>query len=63
MSNTNAEIFESRIYFLRELKQLVRRIPIKAYEQPENREIVLDVIQEAMDSLIAREEEDEDEAD
>lgn len=44
------------ISFLREFKELVRSIPLKAYSDPEQRPRLLDGIQEALDILISREE-------
>lgn len=44
------------INFLREFKELVRMIPLKAYSEPEQRPRLLDAIQQAMDSAIEREE-------
>lgn len=48
---------DSVIYFLREFKDLVRRVPLKAYQNPGNREKLLDAVQEALDDAIEREEE------
>jgi type III secretion protein W len=48
---------ETRIYFLRELKNLVRDIPLKVYGDTESREKFLDAVQEAMDKAIESEEE------
>lgn len=46
------------INFLRELKELARMIPLKAYAEPEQqRPRLLDTIQQAMDAAIEREEE------
>ena len=44
------------INFLREFKELVRSIPLKAYPDPEQRERMLDAIQLALDDAIDREE-------
>ncbi len=46
----------AEIYFLRELRELVRLIPLKAYEDPANREKLMDAVQEALDDAINREE-------
>lgn len=50
---------EPKIYFLRELKETARLIPLKAYEDPANREKLLDAIQEALDDAIDLEEEED----
>ncbi len=50
-------IFE--INFLREFKELARMIPLKAYAEPEQRARLLDAIQQAMDSAIDREEDED----
>ncbi|MFO1349148.1 MAG: type III secretion system gatekeeper subunit SctW [Gammaproteobacteria bacterium] len=47
---------ESEIYFLRGLSELVREIPLKAYQDPANRDKLRDAVQEALDEAIAREE-------
>ena len=49
---------EDQIYFLRELKELARLIPLKAYSDTEQRPRLLDAIQQAMDMAIEREEEE-----
>ena len=46
------------INFLREFKELVRSIPLKAYADPEQRQRFLDAIQLALDDAIDREEDD-----
>lgn len=48
---------EAEIYFLRELKEFVRLIPLKVYDDLETREKLIDTVQEALDSAIDREEE------
>jgi type III secretion protein W len=53
----NDDEIDSVIYFLREFKDLVRRVPLKAYQNPGNREKLLDAVQEALDDAIEREEE------
>lgn len=50
---------EHEINFLREFKELVRSIPLKAYVDPEQRQRFLDAIQLALDNAIDREEEDD----
>ena len=47
---------EMRIYFLTQLRERVRLIPLKLYPVPETREKILDALQQAMDIEIAREE-------
>lgn len=51
---------EHEINFLREFKELVRSIPLKAYVDPEQRQRFLEAIQLALDDAIDREEEDDD---
>lgn len=48
---------EAQISFLREFKNLVREIPLKAYSDTATREKLLDAVQEALDSAIEIEEE------
>lgn len=47
---------EMRIYFLTQLRERVRLIPLKLYPVLETREKMLDALQQAMDTEIAREE-------
>lgn len=47
------------INVLREFKELVKMIPLKAYADPEQRPRLLDAVQQAMDAAIEREEEEE----
>lgn len=47
---------QEEINFLREFKELVRKVPIKAYPDPEQRTRILDAIQLALDDAIDREE-------
>lgn len=47
---------EMRIYFLTQLRERTRLIPLKLYPVPETREKLLDALQKAMDIEIAREE-------
>ncbi|EXJ15645.1 type III secretion system gatekeeper subunit SctW [Imhoffiella purpurea] len=47
---------ETEIGFLRELKNLVRLIPLKAYADGDQRQRLLDVVQQALDGAIEREE-------
>lgn len=49
---------EARIYFLRELLGIIRRIPLKVYPDGESRTRLIDACQEALDAAI-EEEEDE----
>ncbi len=48
---------EGQIYFVREFKELVRLIPLKIYDDPETRDNFLTAIQDALDSVIEKEEE------
>jgi type III secretion protein W len=50
---------EREINFLREFKELARSIPLKAYADAEQRPRLLDAIQQAMDSAIEREDEED----
>jgi type III secretion system TyeA family effector delivery regulator len=47
---------EMRIYFLTQLRERVRQIPLKLYPVPDIREKMLDALQQAMDTEISREE-------
>lgn len=47
---------EMRIYFLTQLREKVRLIPLKLYPSPDIREKMLDALQQAMDTEISREE-------
>lgn len=47
---------EMRIYFLTQLREKVRLIPLKLYPVLDTREKMLDALQEAMDTEISREE-------
>lgn len=47
---------EMRIYFLTQLREKVRQIPLKLYPVPDIREKMLDALQQAMDTEISREE-------
>ncbi|HEY1048745.1 MAG TPA: TyeA family type III secretion system gatekeeper subunit [Prosthecobacter sp.] len=47
---------EMRIYFLTQLREKVRQIPLKLYPSPDIREKMLDALQQAMDTEISREE-------
>ncbi len=47
---------EARIFFLTNLKELVRAIPLKAFSDQEDRDKFLSVMQEALDSVIEAEE-------
>lgn len=48
---------EPRIYFLRELTNLVRELPVKAFETPEDRLRLVQAIQLALDDAVETEEE------
>ena len=47
---------EMRIYFLTQLREKVRQIPLKLYPVPDVREKILDALQQAMDTEISKEE-------
>lgn len=47
---------EMRIYFLTQLREKVRLIPLKLYPAADTREKMLDALQQAMDTEISREE-------
>jgi type III secretion system TyeA family effector delivery regulator len=47
---------DMRIYFLTQLRERVRLIPLKLYPVADTREKILDALQQAMDIEIAREE-------
>jgi type III secretion protein W len=49
---------DAQIYFLRELKEFVRLIPLKIYDDLANREKLIDTVQEALDAAIDLEEEE-----
>ncbi len=46
---------EARIYFLRELLALVRRLPLKIYKDDEARQRLIVAVQEALDVAIEEE--------
>ena len=48
---------EAKIYFLRELTSIFRRLPIKIYESDDDRLRLLEALQEALDAAIDEEEE------
>lgn len=50
---------EAEIYFLREVTEIVRRIPVKVFATPENRDNLLLASQQALDEAIEREENEE----
>ena len=52
---------EAEIYFLRELADLVRALPLKAFKDPDQRLKLVDAVQEALDKAIEREEAELDE--
>ena len=47
---------DAEIYWLRGLSELTREIPLKAYQDPANREKLRAAVQDALDDAIAREE-------
>jgi len=47
---------EMRIYFLTQLREKVRQIPLKLYPVPDIRDKMLEALQQAMDTEISREE-------
>ncbi len=52
----NLRTTEAEIYFLRELADLVRALPIKIFKEPEQRLKMVDAVQEALDKAIEQEE-------
>ena len=48
---------EARIYFLRELLSIVRRLPLKIYSDDESRMRLITAVQEALDTAVDEEEE------
>jgi type III secretion protein W len=46
---------EPRIALLRELKEIVRLIPLKVYQEPDQRELLRDAVQGALDTAIENE--------
>ena len=46
----------ARIYFLTQLRERIRTLPLKLFASPETREKLLESMQTALDSEIAREE-------
>jgi type III secretion protein W len=49
---------EAQVHFLREYGGLCRQLPLKVFNEPENRSTLLDAVQEAQDAAIEREEEE-----
>lgn len=47
------------IYFLTGLKHLLRELPLKVYTDDSSRSAIVDAVQKALDTLIAREESEE----
>ncbi len=47
------------IYFLTGLKTLLRELPFKVYADESSRSAIMDAVQKALDTLIAREESEE----
>ena len=56
LSATGINDLEAKIFFLTELKKMVRAIPLKVFEDLDQREKLLSVIQETLDSMIELEE-------
>ena len=52
----NLRSTEAEIYFLRELADLIRALPLKIFKDPEQRLKMVDAVQEALDKAIEREE-------
>ena len=48
---------EARIYFLRELHQIIRKLPLKIFNDEQDRQRLLDAVQDALDRAIDEEEE------
>lgn len=48
----------AEIYFLRELADLVRAMPLKIFKDPEQRLKLVDAVQEALDKAVEREEDE-----
>ena len=48
---------EAKIYFLRELHSIVRKLPLKIYSDDQSRQRLLTAIQDALDAAIDEEEE------
>ena len=48
---------EAKIYFLRELTAIVRRVSMKIYKDPEERIRLIEAVQEALDAAIEEEQE------
>ena len=48
---------EAKIYFLRELHNIVRKLPLKIYSDEQARQRLLTAIQDALDAAIDEEEE------
>ena len=47
---------EAEIYFLREVAELARAVPLKIFKDPDQRLKLVDAVQEALDRAIEREE-------
>lgn len=58
LQNAGIQDVEAQIYFLREVKNLIRDIPLKVYEESETRDKLLDAVQEALDMTIDKEDEE-----
>ena len=48
---------EARIYFLRELHAVIRKLPLKVFTEEQSRERLLTAIQDALDQAVDEEEE------
>ncbi len=55
-SSAGFEAVPARIYFLTQLKERVRLMPLKLFPAPEAREKLLEALQTALDREISREE-------
>jgi len=55
-SSAGFEAVHARIYFLTQLRERVRTLPLKLFATPETREKLLDSLQLALDREISREE-------
>lgn len=54
----NINDIEAKIYFLRELHAIVRKLPLKIFDDEQNRFRMLTAIQDALDAAIDQEEEE-----
>ena len=49
---------EPKIYFLRELSAIIRTLPLKAFESPDDRLRLVEGVQQALDEAVDEEEEE-----